>query len=690
MSVVKRPFSFLSKIKSIRTKLILAFLIPLCMILIQGAISSVGSSVTMNEMAEQSTLATIENSARYFNVVLSNIDRQIGQLVEDIDLQDYLGGDASGDDLASQKRRVQQRLTGMEAADTNIAGIYLIGEGDKVILPSIASTAKKPTLEGLKKTATFQKAESDTDQTIWLGSHADFDQLTGVGQDVYSLSRIAIVKDVHTLKPIGLIVVDMRLSFVNSMLVTVNLGKNSEIHLVSPDGRDLSNISFSGTPSNITGEPFFQGIVSGGTSYGSDRATYNKISYLTTYNKMRGNGFILVGMIPESELNAPSRRIIMITVVFVLLAVVIAFGTGITLANNMGNTIHNIRSATGRAASGDLTVSLASDRRDELGSLTLSINEMIGSMRSLISQMTSMAQKVTDSSNLVSTVSQEVTLGSREISGAIQEISQGAFSQASQAEQGVQQINLLAEKINNVTENARMINALTHDTQNVTQQGLNSVEDLDRKAHETTTISKEIIEDVRKLETHSRSIGDIVEVISSIADQTNLLALNAAIEAARAGESGRGFAVVADEVRKLAEQALKATSNISEIVENTRDQTCKTVEKAQASERIIKSQNEAVLNTIDIFNRIRNAMETLATHIEQIMSHITEMSADKEQAMAAIYNISSVSQQTAASAQEVTASSEQQLSAIEEMSGNARDLDKAAKELTESVKRFII
>jgi methyl-accepting chemotaxis protein len=68
---------------------------------------------------------------------------------------------------------------------------------------------------------------------------------------------------------------------------------------------------------------------------------------------------------------------------------------------------------------------------------------------------------------------------------------------------------------------------------------------------------------IKGLADAAQRIGDVVELIRTIAGQTNLLALNATIEAARAGESGRGFAVVASEVKSLAVQTAKATEEIS-------------------------------------------------------------------------------------------------------------------------------
>jgi methyl-accepting chemotaxis protein len=64
----------------------------------------------------------------------------------------------------------------------------------------------------------------------------------------------------------------------------------------------------------------------------------------------------------------------------------------------------------------------------------------------------------------------------------------------------------------------------------------------------------------------AESVGEIVNVIDTIANETNLLALNASIIAAQAGAHGKGFAVVADEIKELAARTRASTTEIGELI----------------------------------------------------------------------------------------------------------------------------
>ena len=104
-----------------------------------------------------------------------------------------------------------------------------------------------------------------------------------------------------------------------------------------------------------------------------------------------------------------------------------------------------------------------------------------------------------------------------------------------------------------------------------TEQLSSSVNEISRQVQESARMANAAVDQARttndrvsQLSKAAGRIGDVVELINTIAAQTNLLALNATIEAARAGEAGRGFAVVASEVKALAEQTSKATGEIGQ------------------------------------------------------------------------------------------------------------------------------
>ena len=108
------------------------------------------------------------------------------------------------------------------------------------------------------------------------------------------------------------------------------------------------------------------------------------------------------------------------------------------------------------------------------------------------------------------------------------------------------------------------------------------------------------------------------------------------------------------------------------------------------SQSILKNHNTALENTLEIFEKISNFIDSLVQKVDEIMGGVDLMNRFKDDATFAIQNISAVSQQIAASTQEVTASSQEQCSSIEQLSSFAHQLDTAANMLREAIANFKI
>ena len=140
----------------------------------------------------------------------------------------------------------------------------------------------------------------------------------------------------------------------------------------------------------------------------------------------------------------------------------------------------------------------------------------------------------------------------------------------------------------------------------------------------------------------SRKIGDITNVIDSIAFQTNILALNAAAEAARAGAQGRAFAVVASEVRSLAQRSAQAAKEIKSLISDSVGKVEQGARQVGAAERMVGEIVAQVQRVNSLITGISGATGEQTTGIGVVTEAVSHLDRPTQQ------NAALVEQSTAA------------------------------------------
>ncbi|RBW48587.1 methyl-accepting chemotaxis protein [Marinobacter sp. F3R11] len=296
----------------------------------------------------------------------------------------------------------------------------------------------------------------------------------------------------------------------------------------------------------------------------------------------------------------------MISWVITLGAVILAAVAALLIARSITTPLRRAVAVAQSIAKGDLTQPISAKGKDETADVMRSLESMRQSLLATVSDIRDSADQLNSSSDRIS----EVTTRGAEL----------ADQQNKQLQEASRAVNEMSSSVNEVAQNAVA-------TSEESEASLRSSEASSERVEQTVVSLRNMLEQIQEtsgliqaLAIKSQDIGEVLNVIRSIAEQTNLLALNAAIEAARAGEAGRGFAVVADEVRNLASKTQSSTLSIEEMISAIQQNVQSAVASIESSAEQGQATSELAGEAVESLHSVKQDIQLITARNHNIAS----------------------------------------------------------------------
>ncbi|MHC2621571.1 methyl-accepting chemotaxis protein [Bradyrhizobium huanghuaihaiense] len=370
----------------------------------------------------------------------------------------------------------------------------------------------------------------------------------------------------------------------------------------------------------------------------------------------------------EAEAEAASAaRVSLVTGVLVALVLI---GACIFSVFSIARPMRALTSAMEKLAGGDFSVILPGlGRKDEVGEVAGAVEKfkIVSEQKAreeaeakMRQDQVAAEQRKSEMRRLADSFEGAVGEIVGTVSSASTELEASATTLTSTAERTQQLTTVVAAASEEASTNVQSVASATEELSSSITEISRQVQESARVASEAVGQARTTTERVSELSKAATRIGDVVELINTIAGQTNLLALNATIEAARAGEAGKGFAVVASEVKALAEQTAKATGEIGQQISGIQAATQESV--------------GAIRDISDTIEKLSEISSTIAAAVEEQGAATQEISRNVQQAAHGTQQVSSNITDVQRGASETGSASSQVLSAAQMLSGDSNRL----------------
>lgn len=681
-------------IRSIGIKMLLGIL-PVVVLAL--ALLAKLSESTSRELIEQQSNSTMESELKanvngidnYLNAVETtamNISHIVGTSYQSTDLDTY--GKAIADIISGNDLILGSGIwfePNVYDAQQKYVGPYWYKDGNKVTLTNEYSNESYDYFNQ----AYYKSVSGGTKDAIITDPYFD------PTLNMMMASCTAPIYDSSN-RFIGAVTVDMQLSDIDELIKSIKVGKNGTAVLISGEGVYLCGADAEKVSKGVNMTQDENATLSaaaaqmvandkGKTVYTEGGETYNLY-----YDTVPGVGWIIMIKMPQSELAEPivalNEKLAKISAAALVLCIIaVLFQVG-----SITSGLKKVRKFAGSLADGDFTVQpLKSRRKDELGQMSSSLNNMFQSNKGVIEQISDQAGDITDASIHLNKVSTGLLVQFSDVKTYMSDVDKAMMSSSAATEE-------LNASLAEVNSSVGVLASETEKSSKMAGEIMERAKDIEKKSREAydnaIVISQEREQDLQMAVQHAKvveRIGDMARLISNTASQINLLSLNASIEAVRAGEQGRGFAVVAREIGKLAKDTSEIVKEIEGTITDVQNAFSMMLDGSQSMLLFLR---DTVTPDYDNFVNVGQQYGRDAVTVEEISNEVEEMATNISQVMQevrdAIQNVSESVQTTAGNSSMVLSTIEKAYVVVQDMSKMSEKQERIAEELKTVVSGF--
>ena len=417
------------------------------------------------------------------------------------------------------------------------------------------------------------------------------------------------------------------------------------------------------------------------------------------YNKKIFSGFLIFGLLIGSIfpffatlfVEVVEGRLLLFILGCILAGIFVGLINFLIYRIFIGKVIQLLSYRFQAIAEGDLTVTdLHIKSKDDFGRLASSFNLMKQTLQDLIGRIVTSSNEAANASDTLAKNANDTKGSVNAITKNIDEIASGTTLQSKYSSSIVEITDKTANEIKTGANFAKATEKIASEATSVATIGQQAITEAVAHLNLLSDSVKKSSASVQRLGNRSDEIGNIINIISSIAEKTNLLAINAAIEAARAGEEGKGFAVVANEVRKLAEQSKVSSTQISQLIRAIQSETNDTTVFMEQNVEIVDQQVERINRGNEAFQKIVEHVQETEGSVNHIKQVFSSLEATSNEFLDTVQHISTVINETATSASDVSAAAKKQSKAIAEITESSNNLSRISQQLQQEANKFIV